>query len=59
LSDQRRKEAIKFEIEMMEKEIHYFKGRKHAKARKAYLRLLQSCGKTCGLEEPVYLKRCE
>jgi hypothetical protein len=59
LPEQRKKEAIKFEIEMMEKEIYYYKGRKHAKARKAYLRLLQSCGKACRLDEPVYLKRCE
>jgi hypothetical protein len=59
LSDQRKKEDIKFQIGIMEKEIHYYKGRKHAKARKAYLRLLQSCGKACRLDEPVYLKRSE
>ena len=52
-------EAIKFEIEMMEKEILYFKGKKKERARTKYLRLLQSCGKDCNLKEPIYLKRYE
>jgi len=57
LSD--RKKAIKFEIEMMEKEILYFKGKKRARAKRVYYKLLQSCGSTCGLDEPIYLKRSE
>jgi hypothetical protein len=43
----------------MEKEIVYLKGTKRVVARRAYYRLLKSCGKTCGLDEPIYLKRCE
>jgi hypothetical protein len=54
-----KKEAIKFEIEMMEKEILYFKGKKRLRAKKAYYRLLQSCGKQCALEESIYLKRSD
>jgi hypothetical protein len=42
----------------MEKEILQLKGRKRDEARVEYLRLLKSCGKECGLEEPIYLKRC-
>jgi len=57
LSD--RKEAIKFEIEMMEREIVYFKGKRRLRAKKAYFKLLKSCGKKCALEEPIYLKRSE
>ena len=52
-------EALKTEIEIMEKEIVYFKGKKRERARKAYLRLLRSCGKNCNLEEPIYLHRSE
>jgi hypothetical protein len=59
LSDQVRKEAIKIEIEIMEKEILYLKGKRRARAKRAYYRLLQSCGSTCGLDKPVYLMRCE
>jgi hypothetical protein len=44
---------------MMEKEIVYFKGKKRERVRRAYLRLLQSCGKNCNLEEPIYLQRSE
>ena len=54
-----KKEAIKFEIEMMEKEIVYFKGEKRLRAKRAYHRLLRTCGKQCGLKEPIYLKRSE
>jgi hypothetical protein len=44
---------------MMEKEILYFKGRKRERAKRAYYRLLKSCGKQCELEDPIYLKRSE
>jgi len=57
LSD--RKEAIKLEIELMEKEILYFKGKKRLRAKRAYHRLLQECDKTCELDKPIYLKRSE
>jgi len=52
-----RKVAIKFEIEMMEKEILYFKYRRRLLARRKYMRLLRACGKKCGLDEPVYINR--
>jgi len=51
------KEEIKAEIELMEKEILYFKGRKRLNAKSKYLRLLRSCGKNCLLDEPVYIDR--
>jgi len=54
-----KKELLKFEIEMMEKEILYFKGKKRERAKRKYYSLLQSCGTTCGLGEPIYLKRSE
>ena len=44
-------------IEIMEKEILYYAGRKRALARRKYFRLLKSCNKEIGLEEPIYLKR--
>jgi hypothetical protein len=44
-------------IEVMEKEILYFTGRKRERARRKYLRLIKSCSKECGLEDPIYLKR--
>jgi hypothetical protein len=44
-------------IEVMEKEILYFTGRKRVLARRKYLRLLKSCSKECRLEEPIYLER--
>jgi hypothetical protein len=40
-----RNEAIKLEIEIMKKEILYFTDKKRARARRAYYRLLKSCGK--------------
>jgi hypothetical protein len=57
--DMNEAEAQKAEIEIMEKEIVYFRGRKRERARKAYLRLLRSCGKNCNLDEPIYLQRSE
>ena len=53
------KEAIKIQIDFMEKEILYFKGKKRENAKKAYYRLLRSCGKSCSLDEPIYLDRSE
>lgn len=58
MSNENRKEELKSKIELMEKEIVYLKGRKRAQVRMEYLRLLKSCGKECGLEEPIYIMRC-
>ncbi|MGD9131381.1 MAG: hypothetical protein PVH73_07400 [Candidatus Bathyarchaeota archaeon] len=58
MSNENRKQDLKSRIELMEKEILQLKGRKRDEARVEYLRLLKSCGKECGLEEPIYLKRC-
>ncbi len=52
-------EAIKCQIDLMEKEILYFRGIKRRKAKRAYLRLLHSCGETCKIDEPIYLERSE
>ena len=57
MSNENRKEELKSKIELMEKEIVYLKGRKRAQVRMEYLRLLKSCGKECGLEEPIYIRR--
>jgi hypothetical protein len=57
LSKENRKEELKSRIESMEKEILHLKGRKRAQVRLEYLRLLKSCGKECGLEEPIYIRR--
>jgi hypothetical protein len=59
LSNDDRKEALLMEIELMEKEILYLKGRMRRKARKAYLNLLKSSISTLGLDNPIYLMRCE
>jgi hypothetical protein len=59
LSNDDRKEALLMEIEFMEKEILYLKGRLRRKARKAYLNLLKSSISTLGLDNPIYLMRCE
>ena len=47
----------KTKIALMEKEILYFVGRKRERARRKYVKLLKSCSKECGLEEPIYIKR--
>jgi len=57
LSNKNRKEELKSKIESLEKEILHLKGRKRAEVRMEYLRLLKSCGKECGLEEPIYIRR--
>jgi hypothetical protein len=57
LSD--RKQAIKIETELMEREIIYLKGKRRLRAKKAYYRLLRECGKKCDLDNPIYLKRSE
>ena len=57
MSFQNIKKAIKFEVDLMEKEIVYLKGRRRQKARKAYFKLLHLCDKTCEIGEPIYLVR--
>ena len=44
-------------IEVMEKDIVYLTGRQRVLARRRYFRLLKSCSKECGLDDPIYLKR--
>ena len=41
----------------MEKKILYLSGNKREQARREYLKLLNSCGEECGLEEPMYYRR--
>ena len=50
-------EALATEIDLMEKEIIYLRGRKRERAKMKYLRLLRSCGKNCSLDKPIYLDR--
>jgi len=59
LSINERMEAIKCQIDLMEKEILYFGGIKRRKAKRAYLRLLHSCNEACKIDEPIYLERSE
>ena len=59
MSDNDRNDAVLMEIEFMEKEILYLKGRMRKKARKAYLKLLKSSITILGLDNPIYLMRCE
>ena len=54
-----RKEALLVEIEIMEKEFIYLKGKIRNKARKAYLKLLESSISVLGLDNPIYLMRYE
>jgi hypothetical protein len=57
MSQRSKDEAIKCQVDLMEKEIVYFQGLKRNKARKAYLRLLLAYQNQCGLNEPIYLNR--
>ena len=58
MSKKRKTEELKTRIELLEKEIFQLKGRERVEARTEYLRLLKSCGKEFGLEEPIYIMRC-
>jgi hypothetical protein len=57
LSNIDKENTLKQQIEEMEKEIPYLKGKKKAEAKKEYFKLLKSCGKKCKLNEPIYLRR--
>ena len=59
MSSNRKNEALKCQVDLMEKEILYFKGKKRENARKAYNRLLHLCGNSCSIDEPIYLHRSE
>jgi len=59
LSINERTEAIKCQIDLMEKEILYFKGKKRLKAKKAYFRLLHTCSDACKIDDPIYLERSD
>jgi len=48
-------EALLAEIELMEKEIFYLKGWRRRRAKNRYIRLLRSCGKSCSLENSIYI----
>lgn len=50
-------EAIKCAVDLMEKEILYFSGRKRALARRKYLRYLKLCGKQCSMGDPIFINR--
>lgn len=56
LSSQK-EEALKCSIDLMEKEILYFKGKRRFQSRRKYLHLLNLCKKACSLEDPIYLNR--
>jgi hypothetical protein len=57
MSSRKKEKTIKCEVDLMEKEIIYLTGRRRQKARAAYFKLLHSCGKTCEIDEPIYLVR--
>lgn len=52
-------EAIRFELDMMEKEIVYLKGHIRTKAKKAYFKFLKSHVTKLELQKPIYLNRYE
>ncbi len=55
--NRQKEEALKCSIDLMEKEILYFRGKRRFQARRKYLHLLHLCKKACSLEDPVYLNR--
>ena len=59
MSSRKNNEAIKSQIDLMEKEIIYFEGKNRQNARKAYNRLLHLCGNSCSIDEPIFLLRSE
>ncbi len=57
MSEREREEAIRTEIDLIEKEIVYFRGKRRLNARRKYFCLLRLCGEDCSLNEPIYLNR--
>ena len=58
MPNENKKEELKSQIELMEKEYVFLKGSERAQVRMKYLMLLKSYGKQCGLDEPLYIMRC-
>ena len=58
MSKENRKQELKSRIESLEKEILHLKGSKRNEARMEYIKLMKSCSKECGLDEPIYIMRC-
>jgi uncharacterized protein (DUF488 family) len=54
-----RKEMLESEIEMMEKQIPYLKGKNYSLAKRKYLRLIRTYETFFVKGEPIYLKRSE
>ena len=59
MSSRINKEEIISQLDLMEKEILYFKGKNRENARKVYYRLLHLCGNSCFIDEPIFLLRSE
>jgi hypothetical protein len=59
MSSSKNIEELKSQIDRMEKEIIYFKGKKRENAKKEYYRLLHLCGNSCSIGEPIFLLRSE
>jgi hypothetical protein len=57
VSSQKDEEAIRCEVDLLEKEIVHLTGRIREEAREKYFKLLSACGKKCGNDEPIYLDR--
>jgi len=57
LTNTKRKHDLKSRIALMEKEFLSLKGNDRAKAAIEYNKILRSCSKECGLEEPIYITR--
>ena len=57
MSNKNRTKELKARIELLEKELLQLKGKERTEARTEYLKLLKSCGKESGLDEPIYIMR--
>ncbi|MGD2066988.1 MAG: hypothetical protein PVI43_07480 [Candidatus Bathyarchaeota archaeon] len=57
MSNKKRSKEVKIRIELLEKELLQLKGKERAEARTENLRLLKTCGKEFGLDEPIYTRR--
>ena len=55
--NQKRSKELKTRIELLEKELLQLKGIERSEVKKEYIRLLKSCGKEIGLDEPIYIVR--
>ena len=55
--DKMRKKAIRFEIDMIENEFPFLRGKIRIKIKKAYFKLLKSFGNNLEFDKPIYLMR--